>query len=320
MITTSLRRKFIKDNGLPIQSSDPEHFKYFMALYDPVFGCIDKYKQFVDTVVSCGGESGYSNEVTSFVEQMVAALSSTEAYNTLSVMGKVSDYKPKSVVSTRDIYHADYANSVMISIDLKSANFNALKSFDDAAVLGAETYDELAYRFTNYEYIANNKQIRQVVFGKVLPTKQIQIQKATIQMMCDNILSEYPYFELSIMGSDEIIVTSYGDLLPIDAWLRARDCIIAVDNAKCEIFTLRQVHPERHYFVRLPWNLRMEDYIADTAVFDGYGHPVFKSVPSLFFAQVYKAYFGIELCDTDLTFIHEGCPAKFMTSIYGDKK
>lgn len=315
MITPSLRRKFIKDNGLPIPSVEDEQFKYFMALYDPVFNCISKYKLFVDTVTACGGESGYSAQVVKFIECMVEAISSTESFRNLSKMGKNSDYVAQNVISSKDIYHADFADFTMISVDLRSANFHALQSFDESIVLGASSYEELAYMFTNYQYIAENKQLRQTVFGKCAPTKQVQIQKVHLQQLCDNILREYPYFELTLMGSDELIVTSYGDLSPIDAWLRVKDCIPSTDHIKAEIFTLRQIHPDRHYFTKIPWILKGEED-SDIYSVDGYLPPVFKSVPGIFFAQVYKKFFDMEIVEDDLVFVHEGIPAKFTKSIY----
>ena len=68
MITNSLRRKFVKDQGLPISVIDGEMFAYFLGLYDPIYNCIAKYAEFCECVKLCGGEEGYSSHIFHFVE------------------------------------------------------------------------------------------------------------------------------------------------------------------------------------------------------------------------------------------------------------
>ena len=94
-----------------------------------------------------------------------------------------------------------------------------------------------------------------------------------------------------------------------------------IDYLRCEAFLLTQVHPERHYFVKLPMKLDVvQNYESETyrVDFNGYGDPVFKSIPSLYFAQVYKSYFKIPIAPEDLVFLHEGLVARFEKSIYGE--
>ena len=321
-MSEALRRHFIKDAHLPIQVVSDDEFTYFMNLYDPIYNCWEQYKLFMNTVRVCGGESGYFKAVSDFIGCMVDAITETESFALLCATQNVGEYEPLTKPQKSTVYQVGYANKQMISIDICCANFNALKSFDLSAVLGCETYEELAHRFTDHAYIATNKQIRQVVFGRTAPDKLQQIQKSLIYMINDNIMSEYPEFKTTMVGSDELVVYEYGDYSIAEVFAFIKTLIPPfIDYIRCEAFTLMQVHPERHYFAKLPMKLELiKNYENETlnVEFHGYGNPAFKSVPTLFFAQVYKKYFKLPVTADDLIFIHEGLVARFDKSIYGD--
>lgn len=319
-MSEQLRRRFIKDQQLPIQMVSDEEFTYFMNLYDPLFGCWEKYKQFMYVVKSCGGEVGYFKMISEFTSAMISAITSTHSFAVLNAKGKVVDYTPIHTQEKVGIYHPNFCKKEMISIDIKSANFNALRSFDSDAVLGCSTYEELAKKFTEYEYVASNKQIRQVIFGKTCPEKLQKIQKSTLDMILDNILLEYPEFKISVVGSDELIVYEYGGYSIAEAYALVTACIPRyVDYIRSEIFSIEQVHSEKHYFARRIWDAAIvTDPETESVRVEHYGFklPVFKSVPSLYFAQVFKSYFGLEITKEDLVFIHEGLVARFDKGIF----
>ena len=321
LVPESLRRKFVKDSPTPIPVTTDGQFQYFMDLYDPVYHCVADYEKFLHTVNECGGEQAYSAHVSKFVESMVAAITGTDSYKVMQGMKQVVEYTPVHEIPNGDVYHARYAGNDMISLDLRSGNFNALRSFDESAVLGCKTYAELAAKFTPYEYLQENKQIRQMIFGKTNPSKQVQIMKSIMSMICDCIMTEYPDFQIIMRGCDECIIHSFGEYTAPEALPLILDCIpVHVDFIKAEVFRLEQIHPERHYFVKIPWNITIErPEEGDVRVIvSGYGTPVFKSIPLIFFAQAFKNYFKMPLEENDFLFLHEGQLCRFMKGIYAD--
>ena len=323
MLSSGMIKKFVKDCGIPIHVFDSKVFEYFLKLYEPLFSSQTLYDQYCDTVAKLGGESEYSSHTRTMMDLIHADISGTEAYKELAKVKKPVDYIPTHAVPKQNIYHNGFNGKTLISIDLKKANFNSLKQYDPSIVLDCDTYEDLLSNYTAYPYITQSKQIRQVIFGNLMPSKQASIQKSMMQLLADNILNDYPYFELSMAGTDEIVVLSYGENSPIEAYKRVMDCIPrhALEFIKAEIFTLEQVHTEKPYFVKKPWILDKtfdlditEDAIIKMA---GYDTPVFKNVPVMFFAQVFKNYFGMELRDEDMMFYYEGCLAYFAKGIYG---
>ena len=323
MLSNGMIKKFVKDCGLPIHVFEPRAFEYFLKLYEPLFSSNTLYKQYCETVDRLGGEENYSNHTKALMECMITDISQTIGYQRLAILKEPPvKYNVINQINKKNIYHSGFDGKTLISIDLKKANFNALKQYDSSIVLDSDTYEDLIYRYTSHEYITQSKQIRPVIFGNLLPSKQASIQKTMMHMIADNILTEYPYFELSMAGTDEIVVVGYDDLSPIEAYKRVMDCIppYSLEFIKVEVFTLEQVHKEKPYFVKKPWVLgKSYDLdISDDAIItmEGYDTPVFKNIPSMFFAQVFKNYFGMELRKEDLMFYYEGCLAHFDKGIY----
>lgn len=319
----SIRKKFIKDYSLPIPLiKDESDFNYFMDLYDSVYDCKRNYKLLIDAVAQCGGESEFFTASNKFVDNVVNAIISTESYQVMNSMKKVIDYTPNNQLTNRSIYHSDFNMKELISVDIKSANFYSLYSFDASCVLGCESYPELARKFTDLEYLINSKSLRQVIFGKTNPGKLQQIQKATIMMICDNILDEYPDMKVSSTSSDELIVHDFGEYSPLEAFALVNKAIPIHVNEyiKSEMFTLQMLHIEKPFFVKIPWNISVESVIDSDEIINvtplGYGTPIFKNIPKDFFPQAFKHYFGISLTNRDLTFMYEGIPARFIKSIY----
>lgn len=320
-MSDNLRRHFIKDQRLPIQMVSDAEFTYAMNLYDSTHGCWAKYKDFMDTVRACGGESGYFSASSAFVHSMIDSITETESYMMLCATQNVTDYEAIHKPDTHSVYTQTYADKSLVSIDINSANFTALKSFDPTLVAGCETYEDFARRHTQYEYFVGNKQIRQAIFGKTAPDKLQRIQKTTMRMICDNILDAYPEFKITMVGSDELVVYEYGEYSIAEAYALVMALIPPfIDYLRCEAFMLKQIHPERSYFARIPFDFSIEKNFEDETtkvVFNGYKDPQFKAVPTLYFAQVYKNYYGMEITPDDLVFMHEGMVARFDKSIYG---
>jgi hypothetical protein len=326
-LSSGMLRKFAKDYAIPINVFHPrEVFDYFLDLYDPLYDCKKLFNVYCDAIADCGGEAAFTKHSRRVIDNIIDDIKSTESYSILGATKNPTDYEPMHQISKENIYHPDYDDKTLISIDLKKANYNSFRTYDESLVLDTESYEELVGRYTKYDYLIKSKVIRQVVFGNLLPKKQQSIQKTYMSQICDNIMTEYPYFKLALAGTDEVIVLEYGDNTPIEAYQRVLDCIPSIakeaNMITAEVFTLEKVHPEKSYFIKKPWDIEfssIEDTLKGIPVegkLVGFKSPSFKNVPSLFFAQVYKNYFNLPVNDTDLLFVHEGCVAYFRDGIY----
>jgi hypothetical protein len=195
---------------------------------------------------------------------------------------------------------------------LIKANFNCFKIFDPELVNNAATYEEFISKYTRLNYFKQSKQLRQIIFGNLLPKKQQQIQKCIINEISNSIGVENS--ELN----DHIFVNGTDEILILDQWndpepptdinsFPATDVLTKLPEKynniiDISIFRLIQIHPEKSFYVK---EHLYEDKIE------------FKQVPSIFFPQVFKYYFKLlPVCYNDLLFYHEGQKATFTTPLF----
>ena len=76
----------------------------------------------------------------------------------------LKEYDIDVKVGEHSLYSEETNGKFYVSIDLKKANFQALKF---AGVLDDVDYDHFMYKYGADEYIRNSKYLRQVIFGKM---------------------------------------------------------------------------------------------------------------------------------------------------------
>lgn len=74
----------------------------------------------------------------------------------------LKNYEVVVPVTNMDVYRPDNDGKYFLSLDLKKANYNALKFYDPEIVLDTGFYEELISRFTDLDYRKRK--------GKVLDT------------------------------------------------------------------------------------------------------------------------------------------------------
>jgi hypothetical protein len=131
-----------------------------------------------------------------------------------------------------------------LSIDIKMANWEALKKYDPPFLneLG-DTYSDLLDKFNIPEVFYHSKQLRQFIFGNLNPKRQIKAQRVIVQDLMNG-LSNYN-LKVECIKTDEVIYSFYNDddIIEIMAGL---------DNSifKCKAFTIRKIE-----------DFRINDYI-----------------------------------------------------------
>lgn len=198
-----LNQRFAKDYNLPINIFSEEMFNYYANLYD--FFPNDVYNSLLDKV-----NNEYGGNVDKWLEycaevrdRAISTITESEEWKRFNAedMGK---YSLHPTVGEHSCYTWVTVGKAFLSIDLRKANFQALKY---AGVLKDKTYGDFIERMGGDDYIKNSKYLRQVIFGKMNPSRQITVEKYMIQSVADYL---GPYldkenFHLFSMNSDELL-------------------------------------------------------------------------------------------------------------------
>lgn len=312
-----LRQRFCKDYNLPINVYGDEVFQYYMDLYDffpkKVYDDIvktieEKYKGSVELWLDyCGGvRDSAINEI----------LSSTEYswFNSIDIT--TFDIPP--ICGERMCYNGNTDGKHFISIDLRKANFQALKY---VGVLKDNTYEDFIKRHGGDDYIANSKYLRQVIFGKLNPSRQIKVEKYLMYKAYESIKHIVDAEELVLysFNSDEIIFEVPNELhnvlthLTIDRLITELKDIISTEvniDVRVEYIEVNKLHIKNSNGTQIDAFERL-NYITNEVTL--------KKASTTFFPQIYKLWKGKDINEKDRTFYFEGQLAIFNEPLILDK-
>ena len=197
------RQRIVKDYNLPINIFDDNLFEYYIHLYD--FFPYLRYKEGIEKI-----ENEYDGCVEKWLEycasvrdNAINGVIETEEYKNFNSMD-LSKYNFTPICGERSCYTEETNGKRFLSIDLMKANFQALKY---VGVISDTTYEQFINRFGGDDYIANSKYLRQVIFGKMNPSRQIKIEKYLMSKVYEAIKDTTEKYGLTIfsMNSDELI-------------------------------------------------------------------------------------------------------------------
>lgn len=307
------RRRFVKDFNLPINLIDNPFFDYYRNKYH--FFPKQEYENCLMNIENNfnGNIQIWLDRYSELRDNIITTIENSEPYKEFIQMN-MSQYLIKDKeISSNNIYNEQWVGSKFISIDLKTANFQALKFINPQIVLNCNTYDELIEKFGGDEYLKKSKYTRQVIFGKLNPKRTIQVEKYLIWQILNNTDNKTLQFikencELISVGTDEIIFKINSDF-ENNINLNLLDDIrgeIEKNNklsVKVETFHLTRIVTKNH----------------NGNIVDGYLKKYYlkniqelKSTSSIFFPQIYAIAFNQEFHDLDMYFSAENQTAKFI--------
>ena len=197
------RQRFVKDYNLPINIFDDNLFEYYIQLYD--FFPYPRYKETIEKIenVYDGCVEKWLEYCASVRDNAINGVMETDEYKKFNSMD-LSQYNFAPICGERSCYTEETNGKRFLSIDLRKANFQALKY---AGVVSDATYEQFIHRFGGDDYIANSKYLRQVIFGKMNPSRQIKIEKYLMSKVYEVIkdVTEKYRFTIFSMNSDELI-------------------------------------------------------------------------------------------------------------------
>ena len=313
-----LANRFVSDYKLPIQMTDEKYFFYYLDLYEKEYQSRTKYDKLCDII-----EKEYDGSPNKFLydyyhirDVIITTVENSDAYKKFNEMDmSIFSIKDKLNITSNNIYNETNVGKAFISIDLKKANFQALKYVDPKIVLNSETYQEFIGNFTLSEYVAESKYTRQVIFGKLNPKRHIAVEKFITHKIYDFLKNTcgLPYKCVSI-SNDEIIfdLGKFGKMY-IDeifgAVDKANECEKSINDSlgfevNVEMYVLHKVQLCCDKFKRSCYYYK--EYITPNKV-----NGKLVCVPSNYFPIVYKLFNGLALKEEDYHFDYEGLDCKY---------
>lgn len=311
-----LVNRFINDYKLPIVMNSVKYFFYFLELYENEFQSLTKWKKLWDMIDNRfnGNENDFLKYFYDVREKVITDTANSESYQKFNTMDmnkfKVID-KPN--VSSNNIYNGGNIGKGFLSIDLKKANFQALKYVDSNIVLNSDTYEGFIGKFTDLGYIKESKYFRQVIFGQMNPKRHITVEKYLINQVCKIYKEVYNWGKIVSMSNDEIVIEmdlrqlSYSKdqirkltddieyIIKVGLGLLVRVEYFTLDGF--QMYSKDTVNPKTTFYVKT--NLATLER-------------KLMCVPAPYYALIYKLLNNIPLEEYDYHFIYEGIDCKFM--------
>lgn len=322
-----LRKRFVKDYKLPFNIVEGDDlFNYYLGLFETNFKTLSLWQKTLKEI-----NINFNGNVEMFItnyynvrEKIIQTILHNPAYESFNNMD-MSKYtiKDKINISTNNVYNCNNVRKIFISIDIKKANFQAIKYVEPAIVYNAASYDDFIRYFTNSNYIVNSKYFRNVVFGKCNPKRHITVEKYIINEIRKHIgekLFRNIDINLISFSNDEIVYecsvsielfneemityiksvindlkNEIKDFIGVDVSitmfnLKGYNLCNTINNKVCKIF-----------FVK-------EDCLSDKKEF--------KCVPEPLFAIIYKLYNKQDVLSADRIVNYDGLRAELTEDFY----
>lgn len=304
MDNTAKYIRFTKDYNLPINLFSDEMFDYYRTLYKD-FWPTDMEKQMEKEIADCGSVENWLIEYGKLRDKIINTLEESYEYKVFNSFDMSGYVLGKDTWYERSYYTQETDDKTFLSIDLKKANFQALKY---VGVINDDTYENFIKRMGGSDYFVNSKYLRQVIFGKLNPKRQIKVEKYLLKKVLSVV--EYPFAGLRLFsfGTDEIVYEH-----PDEVTLRN---MLFINNQNIEKFVKDElgldVKAELVKISRLPivnsHGNTVDAYVRTNLIT---GEEKLKKVSTTFYPQVYKIWKGEEINEKDRRFFYEGQTATF---------
>lgn len=198
---------------------------------------------------------------------------------------------------TKDIFKPSNDGKLFISIDMRKANFSALKNYDSGIFDSVDTWEEFISRYTDNKHIINSKYIGQVILGNCNPKRQVTYEKYLMDGILDYTQKFFiPISNCVFFSNDEIVfdITDIYDKGTIEFLKLCLQKNRAVP-VKIEVFTLHKIYGIQGYYKEL------EDGTIELKCLDSYTLPF-----------VLRKFQDQEITESDKVFYHEGLLSKFI--------
>jgi len=326
MNTKKFYQRFAKDYNLPINVFDDEMFTYYMRLYD--FFPNDIFEETTEMIVDDFHDNveEWLNYCAEVRDNAILELVNNPLYEQFNT-SPMTSYDIKYPCGERSVYTQETDGKMFISIDLKKANFQALKYV--GVLKDYDTYEKFIKHVGGDDYIANSKYLRQVIFGKCNPSRQIKVEKFLMCRVYDgiNIKMNNHGWELYSFNSDELIYQATdkvykNNLLNTSEGIKqcTREFLANINgiisryldiDTTVECFTIKRLP-----IVNSNGNT-VDAYVKKDFIT---GKEKLKKASTTFYPQIYKLWKNMPITEKDRVFYFENQLATFKESLKMEEK
>lgn len=303
-ISEKLKERFCKDCNIPLKLFKEPYFTDRLQLYDNYYNTLDRWDVFTKELEKYKCEQDYFEEYNRVKDAAINDIKDSDGYKSFNEedMNKYSVKKYKDL-SSKDIFKPSNDGKLFISIDMRKANFSALKDYDRSIFRNADTWEALIGRYTENKHIINSKYIRQVILGNCNPKRHITYEKYLMGQVIEILINKNIFLkdEIVFFSNDEIVI----DVENYCNNILNKDVVEEVLKEsfkfplKVELFVLHKINVADGYY---------KEIIKDT---DRRGVE-FKCLNSYFLPFVLRKFNGEEITENDKVFYHEGLLSKFI--------
>lgn len=300
MSIITLRKRFIRDQQLPIQVLQSPYFDYFLDLYETLYQSRTKYTLFLKEVAQMGGEEGYLNAYDEVKNKILSHVQSKVSFQRFN-QDEMSAMNVQTNLPKAKLYYEENDQATFISIDLEKANFHSLRYYDEDILDGKKIYRAWLQQFTSLESLADSKYLRQVIFGNLNPKKQQKIQRFITHSFLNELATWVDVQDVMSASHDEIILRKKQNVTIEELKERLESLYDGAFPLHVDVFTLTKLssYPEFGFVKTYETSEKIE----------------FKGIASHFMAQAYRFFKQEPLQKEDLLFFHEGQVAQFIAPI-----
>jgi hypothetical protein len=314
-----IRKRFIKDMGLPIQVAHEPYFSHGINVIDQHFNSKKKLE-----LLNAMNLSSFHDMIdisTKIMDELVGKIKSTKDYEEWCKQTSVVPKKLEPVyksVGGKSFYKERNVGKRFISIDLVSANFLGFREYSKDMVLGFSTYYELISSVTEHEYYRQSKHFRQLLFSNLRPSCHARMWQKIIHSII-TILLGYGIFgeeDIEFISNDEVVFVLKDDMLQEEVMIKInaiKDALYTEsyqDLLKIDAFKLSTIDENTN---------KKDAYFVKEHIYPCVGKVEFKCIPNHLFLQVYNHYMGTPTDDMDMVFYQGDLLAIYTTPLFSPK-
>lgn len=306
-----LRTRFISDYNLPLQLVASPYFEERLKLCEEDYEAETRYNELLKLIDERfdGNPNKFLEYYHSVRDNIITCVSHSDAFKEFNSNKEfVKDIKP--ICSKRNLYTNEQDGGLFISYDMKQANFQTLKYVNPAIVCDCETYRDFIGKFTDLDYIKDSKYTRQVIFGKMNPSRTIKLELWITNEFAKTLddLACTKHCELFSLNNDEIILKWNGTEEEFDKIEIVPTIIFEGVEFKGSKFKLHARQFKLATSSSLLTVYEKEDYL-------NAHRRILKAVPATYYPQVYKILNGMEIEAHDRVFYYEHELCEFLNPV-----
>lgn len=301
---TGLKKRFCKDCNLPINLFDEPYFTQRLKVLDVQFDCVKKFDTFCADLEKYDTEQEYFEYYNTVKDSVINMIKDNTEYMKFlnDDFADVRVVTKNITLGNKNLYIEGNQDKTFISIDMKKANFSALRHYSPAIFKNVETWEQYIGFFTPSEHIKNSKYIRQVILGACNPKRQITYERYLMTMLYLHIKSELDgKVSFYSLGNDEIIISVAGTS-------------VSAKEIKAAIATCPQKIGELVRFEMFDLQ-KVGDYGWMKVIYDEPERVEFKTINADIYHQIVKHYWNMPITEDDLVFRYNGVLARFLEGV-----